>query len=57
MKIRKTGHCCLEIKVNDLTILTDPGAFSDGQNTLKVLSENGIEFIAMKGGDELVINP
>lgn len=32
MKIKKIGHCCLLIKIDDLTILTDPGAFSNGQN-------------------------
>ncbi len=35
MKIKKIGHCCLLIKTNGLTILTDPGAYSDGQNSLK----------------------
>lgn len=32
MKIQKIGHCCLVIKLNNLTILTDPGAYSTGQN-------------------------
>lgn len=32
MKIKKIGHCCLLIKTDNLTILTDPGAFSSGQN-------------------------
>jgi len=31
MKITKIGHCCLVIKHKDLTILTDPGLFSSGQ--------------------------
>jgi len=34
MTIRKIGHCCLIVQTNGLTILTDPGAFSDGQNAL-----------------------
>lgn len=32
MKIKKIGHCCLLIKTDTLTILTDPGAFSVEQN-------------------------
>jgi L-ascorbate metabolism protein UlaG (beta-lactamase superfamily) len=32
MKIKKIGHCCLLIKLDKLTILTDPGAFSSTQN-------------------------
>jgi len=32
MKIRKIGHCCLLIKLETITILTDPGAFSSAQN-------------------------
>lgn len=34
MTIKKLGHCCLLIKVNDATILTDPGMFSTSQNDL-----------------------
>src|SRR4051812_8839900 len=34
MKIKKIGHCCLLIQTNKLTILTDPGAFSVGQNSV-----------------------
>ncbi len=34
MKIKKIGHCCLLIKLNNLTILTDPGAFSVEQNSM-----------------------
>jgi L-ascorbate metabolism protein UlaG (beta-lactamase superfamily) len=34
MKIRKIGHCCLLIKIGELTLLTDPGAFSVAQNTI-----------------------
>ena len=32
MKIKKIGHCCLLIQINNLTILTDPGSFSTTQN-------------------------
>ncbi len=35
MKIKKIGHCCLLIKTKNLTILTDPGAFSVNQNSIK----------------------
>lgn len=28
MKIKKIGHCCLLIKTGEVTILTDPGAFT-----------------------------
>lgn len=35
MKIKKIGHCCLLIKTKELTILTDPGAFSINQNSIK----------------------
>lgn len=34
MKIKKIGHCCLLIQTEKLTILTDPGAFSTGQNLI-----------------------
>src|SRR4051812_17358036 len=32
MNIKKIGHCCLIIKEQGLTIMTDPGSFSTGQN-------------------------
>jgi len=35
MKIKKIGHCCLLIQTNNLTILTDLGAFSTGQNMVQ----------------------
>ena len=34
MTLKKLGHCCLLIKTNNLTILTDPGNFSVAQNAL-----------------------
>ncbi|MCL5667219.1 MAG: MBL fold metallo-hydrolase [Patescibacteria group bacterium] len=34
MKITKIGHCCLVIKDQGKTVLTDPGIFSDGQNKI-----------------------
>jgi len=35
MKIKKIGHCCLVIDHNGKRILTDPGAFSKGQENVK----------------------
>lgn len=35
MKIKKIGHCCLLIQTEEITILTDPGAFSVDQNSIK----------------------
>ena len=32
MEITKLGHCCLVIKVDGVTIMTDPGIFSTSQN-------------------------
>ena len=34
MHITKIGHCCLLIKTNNLTILTDPGAYTTAQNAI-----------------------
>ena len=34
MTITKIGHCCLLIKYENYTILTDPGRFSNGQNSI-----------------------
>lgn len=34
MQIKKIGHCCLLIKTNNITILTDPGNFSTDQNSI-----------------------
>jgi L-ascorbate metabolism protein UlaG (beta-lactamase superfamily) len=34
MEITKIGHCCLLIRDQGKTILTDPGVFSDGQNQI-----------------------
>lgn len=34
MKIKKIGHCCLLITLPELTILTDPGAYTTEQNIL-----------------------
>src|SRR3989339_459950 len=38
MKIKKLGHCCLVIEVNDRKIMTDPGAFSTTQIKEKNIS-------------------
>jgi L-ascorbate metabolism protein UlaG (beta-lactamase superfamily) len=40
MKITKFAHCCLLIEEGGLKILTDPGLFSDGQN-----SQTGIDVV------------
>lgn len=34
MKITKLGHCCLLLQLENLTILTDPGAFSTAQDAV-----------------------
>ncbi len=34
MTIKKIGHCCLLVKINGLTILTDPGSFTVAQNAV-----------------------
>ncbi len=34
MNITKIGHCCLLVETKNLRILTDPGSFSVGQNSL-----------------------
>ncbi len=34
MNITKIGHCCLLIKEQGLTILTDPGTWTTDQNNL-----------------------
>ncbi len=34
MQITKLGHCCLVLKIDGVTILTDPGSFTDAQNSL-----------------------
>lgn len=35
MRITKIGHCCLLIEEQGLRILTDPGNYSSGQDTLR----------------------
>ena len=35
MNITKLGHCCLLIEVGDVKILTDPGAYSDGLDSIR----------------------
>src|SRR5580704_3189096 len=34
MQITKLGHCCLVLDINGVKIITDPGNFTDAQNTL-----------------------
>src|ERR1035437_632066 len=40
MTIKKIGHCCLYIKINNIRILTDPGNYSTAQNDIL-----GIDFV------------
>ncbi len=35
MIIKKLGHCCLLIKINNVTVLTDPGTYSTMQDEIK----------------------
>ncbi len=35
MKITKLGHCCLIIEQGETKILTDPGEYSDAQNSVR----------------------
>ncbi len=35
MNITKLGHCCLVIEVNNIRIVTDPGAWTTAQNEVK----------------------
>lgn len=38
MQITKLGHCCLVLDVQGTKILTDPGSFTDAQNSLTGIS-------------------
>lgn len=40
MNIKKLGHCCLQIHVGDVCIVTDPGNYSTAQNTV-----TGVDFV------------
>ena len=40
MNINKIGHCCLLITIGDIVILTDPGNYSTGQDSM-----TGIDFV------------
>ena len=43
MNITKLGHCCLLIEEKGLRILTDPGAYSTGQNEIKNIDSKKLE--------------
>lgn len=51
MKIKKIGHCCLVIDINDVRILTDPGAFTVDEH--KNVSDVDIILITHEHGDHL----
>ncbi|MCA9352426.1 MBL fold metallo-hydrolase [Patescibacteria group bacterium] len=52
MKVTKIGHCCLLIELETLTILTDPGAFSQEQNHITGIN---VVLITHEHGDHLHI--
>jgi L-ascorbate metabolism protein UlaG (beta-lactamase superfamily) len=53
MKITKLGHCCLLIEEAGKTILTDPGSFTDTQNSI-----TGIDLVVIshEHGDHLHVD-
>ncbi len=53
MEITKLGHCCLLIKIDGLTVLTDPGSFSTMQDTV-----TGVDVILIthEHGDHLHVD-
>jgi len=53
MKITKFGHCCILIEEKGLRILTDPGNYSEGQNSVK---EIGVILITHEHQDHLHID-
>ncbi|MBU3668743.1 MAG: MBL fold metallo-hydrolase [Candidatus Taylorbacteria bacterium] len=53
MNIQKIGHCCLLVRTNTLTILTDPGNFSTDQNTVTGID---IVLITHEHGDHLHVS-
>jgi L-ascorbate metabolism protein UlaG (beta-lactamase superfamily) len=53
MNITKFGHCCLLIETKDLRILTDPGTYSEGQNTAHNID---VVLITHEHGDHLHID-
>ncbi len=50
MKITKYGHCCLLIEINGKRVLTDPGEFSDGYESL---TDIDVIVISHEHGDQV----
>ena len=53
MKIKKLGHCCLVIEINDKRIMTDPGSYSTLQDDEKNID---IILITHEHGDHLHVD-
>ena len=53
MNIKKIGHCCLLIKTDNITILTDPGSYSTEQNSITGID---IVLITHEHTDHLHVN-
>jgi L-ascorbate metabolism protein UlaG (beta-lactamase superfamily) len=61
MKITKFGHCCLLIEENGLRILTDPGTFTQAQDSLKnidlvLITHEHVDHFHVKSVENIVKN-